>query len=185
VEHGEKGAQAEERTIIFVDESGFYLLPAVVRTWAPRGQTPLLSSPLSRDHLSTIGALTTEGRLLTWTHEQSINGSAAVAFLKHLLRQVEGKLLVVWDGAMIHRCRAVKQFLSEGAAKRLQLLPLPGYAPELNPVEGVWCWLKRVALANVCCDDVDELRYELRLALSKLRYRPQVLRSCLNRVGYL
>jgi transposase len=108
-----------------------------------------------------------------------------VDFLKHLLRQVAGKLLVVWDGAMIHRCRAVQQFLSEGAAKRLQLLPLPGYAPELNPVEGVWCWLKRVALANVCCHDVDELRYELRLALSKLRYRSHVLRGCLNKVGYL
>lgn len=185
MEHGQKGAHAEERTIIFVDESGFYLLPAVVRTWAPRGQTPLLSSLLSRDHLSTIGALTTEGRLLTWTHEKAFNGSRVVAFLKYLLRQVKGKLLVVWDGAMIHRCRAVQQFLAEGATQRLQLLPLPGYAPELNPVEGVWRWLKRVALANVCCDDVDELRYELKLALAKLRYRPQVLQGCLNRVGYL
>jgi transposase len=185
MEHREKGAQAEGRTILFVDESGFYLLPGVVRTWAPRGQTPLLWSPLSRDHLSTIGALSTEGRLLTWTHAESINGSRAVAFLQHLLRQVKGKVLVVWDGATIHRCRAVKQFLSEGAAQRLQLLPLPGYAPELNPIEGVWRWLKRVALANVCCDDLDQLRYELKLALAKLRYRPQVLRGCLNRVGYL
>ena len=86
---------------------------------------------------------------------------------------------------MIHRCRAVPQFLSQGATRRLQLLFLPSYAPELNPVEGVWRWLKRVALANVCCDNVDELRYELRLALAKLRYRPHVLRGCLDRVGYL
>jgi transposase len=156
-----------------------------VRTWAPRGQTPLLWLPLSRDHLSIIGALTIEGRLLTWTHKKSIKGNRVVDFLQHLLRQVPGKLLGVWDGAMIHRCRVVKQFLSQGAAKRLQLLPLPGYAPELNPVEGVWRWLKRVALANVCCNDVDELRYELRLALSKLRYRSQVLHGCLDGVGYL
>jgi transposase len=181
----EKGAQEEGRTIVFVDESGFYLLPALARTWAPKGQTPQLRLPLTRDHLSVIGALTTEGRLLTWTHEDSIKGSQVVEFLKHLLRQIKGKLLVVWDGATIHRCKAVKQFLSEGAAKRLLLMSLPGYAPELNPAEGVWQWLKRVALANVCCDDLDEVRYELRLAFAKLRYRPHVLHGCLKRVGYL
>jgi len=170
---------------VFVDESGFYLLPALVRTWAPKGETPTLRLPLTRDHLSVIGALTSEGRLLTWTHEKTVNGESAVAFLKHLLQEIPGKLLVIWDGAMIHRCRAVKRFLSEGAASRLQLLRLPGYAPELNPVEGVWRWLKRVALANVCCDDLFELRYELQLALAKLRYRSLVLKGCLDRVGYL
>lgn len=160
-------------------------MPSVVRTWAPRGQTPTLRLPLSREHLSIIGALTSEGRLLTWMHEKAVNGTKAVAFLKHLLREIPGKLLVIWDGAMIHRCKAVKQFLAEGASRRLQLLRLPGYAPELNPVEGVWRWLKRVALGNVCCDDLEELRYELRLALSKLRYRKHVLQGCLDRVGYL
>ena len=132
-----------------------------------------------------IGALTTDGRLLARVHEKSIKGAQVVDFLKHLLRQIKGKLLVVWDGATIHRCKAVKQFLSAGAAKRLQLMSLPGYAPELNPQEGVWHWLKRVALANVCCDDLDEVRYELRLAFAKLRRRARVLHGCLKRVGYL
>ena len=160
-------------------------MPAVVRTWAPRGETPTLTVPLSRDHLSVIGAITTEGRLLTWTHDQAINGHRAVGFLKHLLSQIAGNLLVVWDGAMIHRCKAVKAFLSAGAAKRLQLLCLPGYAPELNPAEGIWQWVKRVALGNVCCDVLPELRYELGLAFAKLRRRPGVLKACLERVGYL
>jgi transposase len=182
---GEKGAQEEGRTIVFVDESGFYLLPSLVRTWARRGKTPTLRLPLTRDHLSVIGALTTEGRLLTRVHEDSIKGSQVVEFLKHLLRKIAGKLLVVWDGATIHRCKAVKQFLSAGAAMRLRLMSLPGYAPELNPQEGVWRWLKRVALANVCCDDLEEVRYELRLAFAKLRHRKKVLHGCLRRVGYL
>lgn len=56
-----------------------------------------------------------------------------VRFLKHALRQLPGKLLVVWDGSPIHRSKAVKEFLKSGAASRLLLEQLPGYAPELNP----------------------------------------------------
>jgi transposase len=74
-----------------------------------------------------------------------MNGPHVVAFLQHRLRRVPGKLLVIWDGALIHRCRAVKQCRAFGAAQRLKLLALPGYAPDLNPDEGVWRWLKRVA----------------------------------------
>ena len=49
------------------------------------------------------------------------------------LRQIPRKLLVVWDGSPIHRSKVVKRFLAEGAAGRLQLELLPGYAPEMNP----------------------------------------------------
>jgi transposase len=56
-----------------------------------------------------------------------------VRFLKHLMRQIPGKLLVVWDGSAIHRSRALKDLLRSGAARRVQLEQLPGYAPDLNP----------------------------------------------------
>lgn len=106
-------------------------------------------------------------------------------FLQHILRQVPGKVLVVWDGAPIHRCHEVKRFLAEGAAERLKLLALPGYAPDLNPDEGVWRWLKRVALGNVCCDTLTDLRYELRLAFARLRHRKDVLAACIRHPGYI
>ena len=122
-----------------------------------------------------MSALTEHCQLLSRTWTGAMNGTRVVAFLQHLLRRVPGKLLVIWDGALIHRCRAVKQFLAEGAAQRLKLLALPGSAPELNPVEGVWRWLKRVALGNVCCEMLDELRHELRLAFARLRQRKDVL----------
>jgi hypothetical protein len=61
-----------------------------------------------------------------------------VRFLRHLLRHILGKLLVIWDGAPIHRCQAVKDFLAQGAAHRLHLEPLPGYAPDVNPDEGLF-----------------------------------------------
>jgi transposase len=67
-----------------------------------------------------------------------------VRFLKHLLRHISGKLLVVWDGLPVHRSQAVKDFLRQGATQRVHLEQLPGYAPELNPAEGVWNYLKNV-----------------------------------------
>ena len=177
-------AQHEQRTVLFVDESAFYLLPGVVRTYAPRGQTPLLRAPLTRDHWSVIGGLTAKGRLLLQMQEQAFRGPAVVRFLQHLLRQIPGKLLVIWDGAPIHRAQVVKEFLAAGAAERLHLEPLPGYAPELNPAEGLWHYLKHVELRNVCCDDLPELRLELGLAVKRLRHKRPVLHGCVTQCGY-
>lgn len=141
--------------------------------------------PLTRAHLSVISAVTEDLRLLSRTWNDAINGKRVVAFLQHILRQVPGQVLVVWDGAAIHRCNEVKQFLTAGSAARLKRLALPGYAPDLNPDEGVWRWLKRVALGTVCCTTLKELRYELRLALARLRHRKDVLQACISRPGYI
>jgi transposase len=180
----QKKAEAEERTIVWVDEAGFYLLPACVRTYAPRGHTPVLRVPLTHDHLSVISALTTSGRVLLHVQEQAFRGPRVVRFLKHLLRQMPGKLLVIWDGAPIHRSKVVKAFLAEGGAERLWLEQLPGYAPELNPVEGIWRQRKRVHLRNVCCRTLVELRYEVRLATANLRHKAKVLASFPKLCGY-
>jgi len=64
VARAKKGAMKEGRTILFADQSGFYLLPTVVRSYAPIGQTPILNEHLSHDHLSVMGGITLEGRLL-------------------------------------------------------------------------------------------------------------------------
>lgn len=113
--------------------------------------TPVLRAPLSRDHLAAISAVTADGRLFTHLQRDAFRGPAIVAFLRQLLRQVRGKLLVIWDGAPIHHCQPVTDFLAAGAARRLHLERLPSYAPELNPDEGIWNHLKRVELANRCC----------------------------------
>lgn len=157
----------------------------MARTYAPCGQTPVLRAPLTHDHLSVISAITPDGRLFTRMQDHAFRGETVVAFLRQLLRQLRGKLLVVWDGAPIHRSNAVKDFLATGAAGRLQLAQLPGYAPDLNPDEGVWNHLKRVELKNRCCQDLDELRWELSLAIRRLRHRPHVLAACFTQCGYV
>lgn len=176
----EKKAQAAPeglpRTIVFVDEAGFSLLAAAVTTWAPRGQTPLLKYPLW-EHLSVISAITPQGKLYTWMQERAFKGEDIVRFLKHLLRQMSGKLLLIWDGLPAHRGEVVKAFLRQGAVGRLHLERLPGYAPDLNPDEGVWGYLKTVELANVCCHDLAELRHQLRKAIARLRHKVTVIQS--------
>jgi hypothetical protein len=147
----EKKAAEEKRTIVWSDQSGFYLLPMAVRTYAPRGQTPVLRVKLTRDHLSAMSAITPDGRLFMQMQDHAYRAEDVVRFLQLLLRQIKGKLLVIWDGAPIHRGKVIKAFLARGAAKGLHLEQLPSYAPELNPDEGIWNYLKRVELKNVCC----------------------------------
>lgn len=165
-----------------MDESAFYLLPGVVRTWARVGQTPILKSPKKYEHLSVASAITADGRLVTQIRETSFCGVAIVGFFQHLLRQIPGKVVLIWDGASIHRCAAVKAFLRSGGAKRLRLIRLPAYAPELNPDEGVWRWLKR-ELGNFCCRDFVELKYELGLAITRLRRRTPIILSFFKNAG--
>ena len=156
-----------------------------VRTWAPRGETPVLTYPLTRDHLSAISAITPEGKLYMMVQDRSFHSPDVVRFLKHLLRHIPGKLLIVWDGSPIHRGHVIRDFLRDGAAARILLERLPGYAPELNPDEGIWNYLKRVELKNVCCHDLRHLRTELARATKRLRRKSRIIRGCINQTGYI
>jgi transposase len=93
--------------------------------------------------------------------EGSYDSVAVVGFLRVLLRKARGRIILIWDGSPLHRGQPVKDFLRRGAAKRLHLEQLPAYAPDLNPDEGVWNYVKRVELANVCCHDLHELQRHL------------------------
>jgi len=179
-----KKADEEQATILWVDEAGFYLLPMAVRTWAPRGQTPILRVKLTRDHLSAISGITLDGRLFMQVRPDSYDAEAVVGFLRVLLRKIPGKIILIWDGSPIHRANALKDFLKRGAAKRLHLEQLPGYAPDLNPDEGIWNYLKRVELGNVCCTDLNDLSTQLIRARERLRHKREIIRSCSRQCGY-
>jgi transposase len=118
-------------------------------------------------------------------YAHALKGPDAARFLKHLLRHTPGSLLVVWDGAPIHRSQPVKELLANKMGQRLWLERLPAYAPELNPNEGVWAHLKCVELKNLACDDMLHLRRELRRALERLRKKPAVIMGCFAESGRL
>ncbi|HEV2458649.1 MAG TPA: transposase [Ktedonobacterales bacterium] len=179
-----KKATAEGRTSVWVDQSGCYLLPLAVRTWAPCGQTPVLQVPLTHDHLAAISGSTADGRLFMQTQDHAYRSPDVVRFLRLLLRTIRHKLLVIWDGSPIHRGQPIKDFLRQGAAKRVHREQLPGYAPELNPDEGIWNYLKRVELGNLCCHDMAELALALRRAKERLRHKRTVIQACIRQAGY-
>ncbi len=155
-----------------------------MRTWAPRGQTPILHVPLTHDHLAAISGITLDGRLYLQTRKDAFNAEGVVGFLRVLLRKIRGKVLVIWDGSPIHQGQPIRDFLRRGAAKRLHLERLPGYAPDLNPDEGIWNYLKRVELKNRCCGDLAELDLELRRAKERLRHKRDLIRACSVHCGY-
>ena len=181
----QKKAEEEGRTLVWIDESGFSRLPALVRTYAPCGETPIWRVPLRYDHLAVMSAITPDGPLLMQVQARAYKGPDVVRFLQHVLRHIPGKLLVVGEGAPIHRGQAIKDFLAEGGAARIHLERLPGDAPDLNPDEGIWQYLKRVALKNGCGHDLAELRYELRLATARLRHKRAVLKGCITHAGFV
>ena len=84
-----------------------------------------------------MSGITLEGKLYITVQKNSYKGPDVVSFLRHLLRHIPGKLLVLWDRAPIHRSKVVQKFLAQGAAKRIHLEQLPAYAPELNPAQGI------------------------------------------------
>ena len=180
----EKKAAEEGRTIVFIDESGVYLLPIIVRTYAPCGQTPILKEYLSYDHLSLIGAVTPQGRLFLKVYDHSITSKEVIAFLGQLQRLIPGLLLVIWDGNPTHRSKKLKAYLAAGAAQRIHLEQLPGYAPDLNPTEWVWSYLKVTELANTPCDYLSQVETLILKAKRRMQRRPELIQAFIRDAGY-
>jgi transposase len=103
-----------------------------------------------------------------------ITGPQVVVFLMHLQRHLRGKLLVIWDGLPAHRSRVVRDYVAAQRG-RLTREPLPGYAPELNPVEYVWGYWKHHELPNLCPKTFGELSHHARVALRRMRRRPTLV----------
>lgn len=177
-------AVRERRTLVFMDESGFYLMPGVVKTYGPKGQTPVIDKWLSRDHLSVMAGFTPAGKVYMLVREKALTSDDTVVFLEHLRRQTGRRLLVIWDGSPIHRWGAVPDYLASGAAKWVHVVALPGYAPDLSPWDqGGWHHLKHVEMRNLSCMDLEELHLELHLAIGRLRQKPQLIHSFFASAG--
>jgi len=177
-------AKHERRTLVFVDESGFYLLPGVVKSYSPEGLTPVLYEWQTRDHLSVMGGLTPAGKVYVLVRPESLNGLHTVEFLRHLVRYAGPRLLVIWDGSPIHRRAEVKEFLSGTAGRGVWVERLPGYAPDLNPWDtGGWDHLKHVEMRNLVCLDLEELHLELHLAIGRLRQKPKLIPAFFKAAG--
>ena len=154
-----------------------------MRTYAPIGQTPILREWDTRDHLSAISARSPEGQRYCHAQAHAMNAVDVVACLAPLLREVPGRMTIIWDGAPMHRRQVITTFLAKGAAQRLHLERLPAYAPELNPGEGLWAQLTGGERRNVCCFNLPHRRHERRDAVNRVRRKPRVLQGFFHGAG--
>lgn len=173
-----KGALREGRMIVFLDESGFSQRASVRRTWGRRGQTPVLADHLTWKRISAIAAFGFRPRQarVRWflsLRPGSINSGDVIGFLHSLRRHIRGPVLLIWDGLPAHRSKAVREHL-EAQRHWLKVEQLPGYAPELNPIEDLWENLDAHELGNFAPDDLSELVCQARKGIRRVRRRPDL-----------
>ena len=156
------------------------LQPVVRRTWAPRGRTPIQYSWDRHDRLSAISAITVSAvrrrfGLYFHMYPQNIHSEEVVVFLKHLHRHVGRRFILVLDRYSVHR-KGIR-VLREEHPDWLEVEWLPAYAPELNPVEGVWDHTKYADLANFLPEDVDDLYCAVTTSIKDLRSNQDLIGS--------
>jgi transposase len=169
VAHLKKIAARQRRVIVFIDESGLSERPCRARTWAPRGETPVLQYSFSWKQLSVIAGVSFV-RFYFRLFAGAIRSPQVVEFLKTLTQIIGGKLLIVWDRLQAHRSRLVNQYVEQQHGK-IALEYLPPYAPELNPVECIWGYLKSHAMPNFCARDLAHLKCAARSRLKSMQRR--------------
>jgi transposase len=186
---GKKNARRRRAWIVFEDESGVAHRPVVRRTWAPRGHPPVLihtGANWSRLSIAAALAFRWDGRrrrCYFQTRPGSYNDLALVGFLRALRRHFPGRhIILIWDGLGGHKSRVMREYLADQRSW-LTVERLPGYAPELNPVEQIWGNLKSRELANLCPVDILALRGPLRAGFARIRRRPSLATGFLRHAG--
>lgn len=168
--------------IVFVDESGFLLIPTMLATWAPRGQTPLHRHRYRRDKVSVISGISVSPHrqrlgLYYRLHTDNIGQVEVCEFLHHLLRHLHGHVIVLLDNSRTHKGEPLRELRRRHP--RLHPENFPSYAPDLNPDEGVW-WLAKRQMANGRPDNLWELAVELFQALERVSTSSPKLRGCIE-----
>lgn len=156
------------------------------RTWAQIGQTPVIDADGGhRDKVSAIAGLSVSptaqrlGLYFATEPDGFFTAPKVVEFLRDLLKHLRGPVVVVWDRGGNHKGPLIRRFLARN--RRLRLEYLPPWAPDLNPVEPVWSWLKGGELANFVPADTQVLDEEIIDRLIGLKFDPELLRALWGR----
>ena len=172
-------AQRRRACLVFFDETALSLTPNVRRSWAPVGHPPVLQHRFNWKKASMAAALcygVRGGGAQLCFHLQpgNHNTDSLIQVLGELQRFLGGeKATLLWDGLPAHRSRAMQAWL---ATQRHWLVVerLPAYAPELNPVEGLWSWLKGSQLANLACPTLQAVVEQAELGIERARRMPHL-----------
>lgn len=144
--------------LYFQDESGISLTPVMGRTWAPKGKTPVVEVTGNRGGMCVTSAISPVGKLIFRIEKGKVNADKHIDFLKNIIRHHPyRKIIIIEDKAPPHRAKKVDVFVEQNS-KRLAIYRIPSYAPELNPDEHVWEYLKAYQLKAHQAQTTDELK---------------------------
>jgi transposase len=161
--------------------------PSVRSTWAPRGRTPVLNHVFGYQRLSIAGCLAyspdrSQARFFFEIITGTYKADSLITFLGRLSGEFPGESIsLIWDNLPAHRARLMTDFIT--AQDWLSVTRLPGYAPDLNPVEGIWSALKGHDLANYCPRSREALHAQTTAGLKRLQAEQTILFGCLTQTG--
>jgi transposase len=142
-----KRAKKRGAMIFFLDEAGFQSDPPLGRTYGLKGHTPVVPSSGQRQSINVISAVNASGAFWAATYTGKLDSEAFVIFLRNFMKGRRNKVFLVVDGHPAHKARIVKEYVA-GTQGRLELHFLPPYAPDLNPDEFVWNYMKTTGVSK-------------------------------------
>lgn len=163
-------------TVFFVDEAGVHFDDHAGTTWAPVGQTPVVTSTGKHIKVNIISAVTGTGALRFAVYRDTFNAEMFIDFCKRLLHDAAGPVYLIVDRHPVHRATAVNDFVAD-AGERLKLFFLPGYSPQLNPDEWVWKNVKHDRVGRVGLRDERDLAGKVRSAMHRVQKLPDTIRG--------
>jgi transposase len=168
-------ARREGGVVLWLDEMGVRSDAAAGRSWAPVGRTPVIKRTGKRFRVNMISAISNQGLLRFRLFTGSFTGAVFIDFLRRLLRDCGGrKVHLIVDGHPVHRAKLVSAWIGRHA-ERIELHFLPGYSPELNPVELLNHDVKANAAGRRRPRSAGELRQELHGYLRRRQRQPAIL----------
>jgi transposase len=171
-----KKAKRVGATIYFQDESGIRSDFHSGKTWAVKGQTPVIEATGARFGLNMVGAISTRGQLRFLVVKGSVNSEKICDFLEKLMHNAEKPLYLIWDGHPTHRSKKVKEYIASFDGK-LEVFVLPSYSPELNPIEQAWNNVKGHGIGRKKIFGPDQLKAAVLGQLRKLQKLPAIVKS--------
>jgi transposase len=171
--------------IFFLDEAGFQSDPPLARTYGLKGETPVVVTSGQRQSLNVISAVNARGQFWAATYTGKLDAEAFVAFLKNFMDSRTGKVFLVVDGHPAHKANVVKAYL-KSLQGRLELHFLPPYAPDLNPDEFVWSYMKNNGVSKKPLKQNESLRERVENDLTAIQQDRKLVRSffCAKSVVY-
>ena len=168
-------ARREGGVVLWLDEMGVRSDAAAGRSWAPVGQTPVIKRTGKRFRVNMVSAISNAGRLRFRLFTGSFTGAVFIDFLGRLLRDCGGRRVhLIVDGHPVHRAKLVTAWVGRHA-ERIELHFLPGYSPELNPVELLNQDVKANAAGRRRARSAAELTEQLRSYLRRRQRQPEVV----------